>query len=171
MSIVTEIRDALLKTPGLTAGDLLEACPSASNTTEVSGTLFSMIERGEVLREGQRGSYQHSLVEGYTPKRSAETAPPPKTKPAKKAAAAKNAAKKAAPKVQPETAKSQRTAAKRTRVVLATVPAVIEPIDTHWVALQANGNVLIMEKESGEFSELPPHVAAQVANLIRVVVH
>lgn len=149
MSIASEIRDALHKTPNLTAGELMKACPSAKNSTQVSGALVVMIERREVIRTGDRGAYQHCLNDDYVPTGSGN---------GKKKRSSTRSAKK-----------SQRTAAKLQRKTAVLAPAHVEPDDNYVVALQADGSVFLLDKADGTYQTLPGAVVQQIISLAGLV--
>ena len=184
MSLAKEIRADLADNPASTAGEITERCPSAQDGSGsgVAALLKAMIDRGQATRTGTPGAYRYTLNPDYVQSRSnAATAspdtPPPKRpigraarKPKRPAPAAESNAKPARAPAQKQTSGNPRSATKAkpasTRRAPLTLPARIEPMPaSHWVALQTDGSVLVMDRTTGNYTELPPHVATQVAQL------
>jgi hypothetical protein len=156
MSVASEVRAALIKQPGLSHADILEECSGDTQSKALATTLKQMLDRGEVTREGNPGTYTYTLVADYKGGHgNASTPRPNAARPVSKAPRK--------PKSQPTTAKSQRKTA-------ISVPARVEPDDNHVVALQADGSVFLLDKSDGTYQTLPGGVVQQIISLAGLVV-
>jgi len=167
MSLAQQIRDALgnLKQgASLSVSELAELCDEATSSTGIASLMHSAVARGEVIRTGAPGEYRYQANPAYTPadrgaavaagitRRRKADAKPPKTK-------AKAPRKPRAPKPPkpPKAGKPVTTTPQRAL-------RVVEPtLDTHVVALQADGGVFVMDRASGEYHTVPPLVAREIA--------
>lgn len=170
MSLAQQIRDALTNLKqgaSLSVSELAELCDEATSNTGIASLMHSAVARGEVIRTGAPGEYRYQANPSYTPadrgsavsagiKRKRKAAAKPPKSPAK-------APRKARASKPPKADKPATTTLHRAL-------RVVEPtLDTHVVALQADGGVFVMDKASGEYHTVPPLVAREIARLHTLV--
>jgi hypothetical protein len=71
VSLAQQIRDALRgKRTALTCAELLPLCPEAQTSTQIAMAVHDLFKRGEIIREGERGTYRYRALPAGTTART-----------------------------------------------------------------------------------------------------